>query len=139
MNIFDKIQKIQALIDSTSSDGERLAAELAKQRLQQKIDDRPIEYKVTSHSAWEKKIFLAICKKNGLNPYRYSKQKYTTTMVRVSKSIMDEVLWPQYNKYTDLLGELVEGISSEIIENIYAGDKEETIISGEISCSSSLA
>lgn len=135
MTLFEKIQKIQALIDRASSDGERQAAELAKQRLHQKINDTPIEYTVRSHSRWEKKLFTAVCKKNGLSPYRYARQKHTTTMVRVSKSVMNEVLWPQYIKYTSLLREMVDGIALDLIDKIYAGDKEETIISGEISCS----
>lgn len=135
MNLFDKIEKIQALIDRASSEGERQAAEFAKQRLCERIKENPIEYTVTSHSTWEKKLFDAICKKNGFNPYRYSRQKYTTTMVRVSKSAMDNVLWPEYSKYTDLLQELVDEIANDLIDRIYTGDKKETVISGEISCS----
>jgi hypothetical protein len=131
MNLLDKIQKVQALIDRASSDGERQAAELAKQRLHKKINDAPIEYTVRSHSKWEKKLFTAVCKKNGLAPYRYARQKHTTTMVRVSKPVMNEVLWPQYLKYTALLREMVDGIALDLIDKIYTGDKEETVLSGE--------
>ena len=136
MDLLDKLQKIQSLIDRASSDGERQAAELAKQRLHDRLHEdrnaRPIEYKVSSHSKWEKKLFTAVCKKNGFTPYRYSRQKYTTTMVRVSKSVMDDVLWPQYTKYTDLLREMVDTIALDLIDKIYTDDKEETIITGEI-------
>lgn len=135
MNIFDKLQKVQALIDRASSEGERQAAELAKQRLRDRIKENPIEYRVASHSKWEKRLFGAVCKKHGFNPYRYSRQKYTTTMVRVSKSVMDDVLWPEHMKYTSILREMVDDIASDLIDKIYTGDKEETIISGEISCS----
>lgn len=138
MNLLDKLQKIQALIDRASSDGERQAAELAKQRLHDRLHEdknaRPKEYRVSSHSKWEKKLFTAVCKKNGFHPYRYARQKYTTTMVRVSKSVMDDVLWPQYTKYTDLLREMVDTIALDLIDKIYADDTEETIIAGEISC-----
>ena len=134
MNLIDKIQKVQALIDRASSEGERQAAELAKQRLQDRVKENPIEYRVTSHSKWEKRLFSTVCKKNGYNPYRYSRQKYTTTMVRVSKSVMDNVLWPEYTKYTALLREMVDEIATDLVDRIYTGDKEETVISGEISC-----
>jgi len=134
------LQKIQSLIDRTSSEGERQAAELAKKRLHDRLYEdtnaRLIEYRVTSHSKWEKKLFTAVCKKNGFNPYRYVRQKYTTTMVRVSKPVMDDILWPQYKKYTDLLREMVDTIALDLIDKIYADDKEETIIAGEISCAS---
>ena len=138
MNLLDKLQKIQALIDRASSDGERQAAEQAKQRLRDRLYEdknaRPKEYQVSSQSKWEKKLFTAVCKKNGFEPYRYARQKYTTTMVRVSKSVMDDVLWPQYTKYTALLREMVDTIALDLIDKIYTDDKEETIIAGEISC-----
>lgn len=134
MDLLDKLAKIQSLIDRTSSEGERQAAELAKQRLYDRLHTRPVEYRVTSNSEWEKKLFTAICKKNGFHPYRYARQKYTTTMVRVSKSVMDDVLWPQYTKYTALLREMVNTIALDLIDKIYTDDKEEVIIAGEISC-----
>jgi hypothetical protein len=138
MNILVKLQKIQALIDRASSEGERQAAELAKQRLHERFQEdmkaRPIEIKVTSNSEWEKKLFSAICKKNGFNPYRYARQKHTTTMVRVSMPIMKGVLWPQYEKYTELLREMFDAIALDLIDKIYKDDKEEAVISGEISC-----
>lgn len=138
MDLLNKIQKIQALIDRTSSEGERQAAERAKQRLHERLHEDsiqvPVEYRVASHSKWEKTLFTAVCKKNGLIPYRYSRQKHTTTMVRVNKSTMDNVLWPQYIKYAGILREMVDTIAFDLIDKIYAGDKEETIIAGEISC-----
>ena len=56
-------------------------------------------------------------------------------MVRVSKSVMDNILWPEYTKYTTLLREMVDEIATDLVNRIYTGDKEETVISGEISCS----
>jgi hypothetical protein len=133
MSLIDKLQKIQALIDRASSEGERQAAEFAKQRLQGRIKDNPTEFKIINNSEWETTLFKAICKKHGFSPYRYPRQKYTTTMVRVSKSVLDDVLWPEYQKYIALLQEMFDEISNDLIHKIYAGDKEETIVSGELS------
>jgi hypothetical protein len=80
MDIVDKIRKIEALIAGAKSDGERQAAEFAKQRLQDKIAAQPVEYTVRLNSPWKKKLFLAICRKHALNTYRYARQKYTTTI-----------------------------------------------------------
>lgn len=138
MDLLDKLQKIQTLIDRATSEGERQAVEMAKQRFNERLKDdknhRLIEYRITSHSQWEKKLFNAVCKKYGLLPYRYSRKKYTTTMVRAHKSHMDEVVWPQYQKYTTILRDMVDALSLDLIDKIYAGDKEETIIAGEIPC-----
>lgn len=130
MNIADKLQKIQALIDSVSSESKRQAAELTKHRLHGRVKDNPTEFKIINNSEWETTLFNAICKKHGLRTYRYPRQKYTTTMVRVNKSILDDVLWPEYQKYIALLQEMFDEIANDFIRKIYADDKEETIISG---------
>jgi hypothetical protein len=133
MDIADKIRKIEVLIIGAKSDGEREAAEFAKQRLQEKITEQPLEYTVRLHSRWEKKLFVAICGKHGLRTYRYMRQKYTTAMVRVPKPFMDLVLWPEYNKYASILLKLTEEISTDLISKIHlVKDEDETIIAGEL-------
>lgn len=132
MDLFEKIKKIEALIERASSEGERTAAELAKQRLKERIHDRLIEYRISSHSRWEKKLFGAVCRKNGFNTYRYERQKYTTSMVRVSRRTMDDVLWPEYQKYCALLREMVDEIANDLIDKIHHNDKEEPVIFGQI-------
>ena len=80
MDIADKIRKIEALLAGAKSDGERRAAELAKQRIQGRLAAQPIEYTIRLRNLWTKKLFVALCQKYQLKPYRYSRQKHTTTM-----------------------------------------------------------
>lgn len=133
MDITDKVRKIEALIAGAKSDGERQAAEFAKIRLQEKITAQSIEYTVRLHSRWEKKLFVAICKKHGVQTYRYTRQKNTTAMVRVAKPFMDSVLWPEYKKYASILHKVTEEISNDLIAKIhFVNDEDETIIAGEL-------
>lgn len=133
MNIADKIRKIEALIAGAKTDGERQAAEFARQRLQDKVVFQPLEYTVRLDSRWKKRLFLAICRKHGLSAYRYSRQKYTTTMVRISKQFMDSVLWPEFSKHASILDKLTEEILNDLIAKIHlVHDEDETIIAGEI-------
>ena len=74
MDLNEKISKIEALIAGAKSDGEKQAAELAKQRIQGKIAAQTIEYSVRLRSYWKKKLFIAICKKHQLSTYRYMRQ-----------------------------------------------------------------
>ncbi len=133
MDIADKIRKIEALIVGAKSDGERQAAEFAKQRLQEKISAQPIEYTVRLNSPWKKRLFVAICRKHALHAYRYMRQKHTTTMIRVSQPFMDSVLWPEFKKYERILDKLTDEILEDLISKIYlVKEEDETVIAGEL-------
>jgi hypothetical protein len=136
MSFLDKLSKIEALINRASSDGERQAAQLAKERILDKIIsdqvNKPIEYRVSFNSPWEKRLFLALCHKHSFHTYRYQRQKHTTACVRVSKPMMDEVLWPEYLRYSKMLRELVEEITQDLINKIHKVDEEEMVVAGEI-------
>ncbi|MDE3055729.1 MAG: hypothetical protein KGI80_03440 [Verrucomicrobiota bacterium] len=133
MDLADKIRKIEALIAGAKSDGERQAAEFARRRLQDKIEAKPIEYTITSTSHWRKKLFIAICNKHGLRTYRYKRQKYTTTMVLVSRPFMDQVLWPEFDRCAKTFDQLASEIMNDLISKIHlVKDEDETIIAGEL-------
>ncbi len=110
--------KIQALIDRTTSEGERKAAALARDRILSKQLQEPKEYHITLHSIWQKSLLKALCKKYGLHTYRYPKQKHTTTMVLVTPAFIDEVLWPEYLEYSSLLQDLILEVVDTVIVKI---------------------
>lgn len=133
MELAEKIRKIEALIASTKSEGERRAAQLAKERLQVKIAEKPLEYTVRLGNFWKKKLFVAICKKYQLKTYRYAKQKYTTAMVRVSQPFMNSVVMPEFRKYDSLFEDLANEIIQNLISKIHQEiDEDEVVISGEL-------
>jgi uncharacterized protein YqiB (DUF1249 family) len=133
MELAEKIRKIEALIASTKSEGERRAAQLAKMRLQVKIAEKPLEYTVRLGNFWKKKLFVAICNKYQLKTYRYAKQKYTTAMVRVSQPFMDSVVMPEFRKYDSLFEDLANEIMQNLISKIHQGTEEdEVVIAGEL-------
>lgn len=131
MEILEKLSKIQAIIERTSSEGERQAAVLAMERLLQQQKQQPKEYRITVRSIWQKNLFVALCKKYGLKTYRYHRQKYTTTMVRIVPAFLDELLWPEYRKYSDMLQELIQDVLNTVLAKVNI-DNEETIILGEL-------
>lgn len=135
-SVLDKLSKIEALIQRASSEGERQAAQHAKERVLSKIAERqsniPIEYKISLDSPWKKRLFIAICSKHGYQTYRYSRQKRTTAHVRITKSMMEEVLWPEFLQYAKILEELVEEILKDLTDKIYRVKDEEIEIAGEI-------
>ena len=100
MSYLDKLAKIEALLQRASSQGERQAAEFAKERILAKVTDlhlnQPMEYKISLESPWKKRLFTTLCAKHGYSTYRYARQRYTTAHVRIAKSYMEQVLWPEF-------------------------------------------
>ena len=136
MDLHDKIKKIEALIAGAKSDGERQAAALAKNRIlerfQVEVAAKPVEYTVPLGNHWKKKLFVALCSKHQLRTYRYKRQKYTTAMVRANPTFMEEILWPEFKKYSALLEELVGEIIDDLISQIHDVKEEEIVIAGEL-------
>ncbi|MBI4448739.1 hypothetical protein HY641_01795 [Candidatus Woesearchaeota archaeon] len=136
MNILEKIRKVEALIERAANEGERESAIQAKLRLEKHSQSQEIEYTIRTNDIWHKKLFVAICHKYGLHPYRYSRQKYTTAMVKISKDFLDGVVWPEYLRYADILENLIEDVATQMISKIHK-DESEVVIEGEIASSRS--
>ena len=100
MSYLDKLAKVEALLQRASSEGERQAAEFAKERILARISDlhtnRAIEYKISLDSPWKKRLFVTLCAKHGYKTYRYARQKRATTHLMIAKNMMEEVLWPEF-------------------------------------------
>ena len=131
MNVIEQIKKVEALIERAGTDGERQSAILAKERLLKHKNEEDIEYTIHTQDVWHKKLFNALCHKHNFKPYRYYRQKYTTVMVMISKTYLDETLWPEYLKFSEILQELVDDITLEVISKIHKNE-DEIIIQGEI-------
>lgn len=136
MDLHDKIKKIEALIAGAKSDGEREAAALAKNRILDRFKAegaiKPVEYNVPLGNLWKKKLFVALCNKHELRTYRYKRQKHTTAMVRGDPSLVKNILWPEYLKYSALLEELVGEIIDDLISQIHDVKEDEIVIVGEL-------
>lgn len=86
----EKLRKIEALFSGAGTAGERLAAEAALQRVRVRLvelerRDPAIEMQFSMADQWSRRLFLALCRRYGLTPYRYRRQRLTTVMVRVPR------------------------------------------------------
>ena len=97
----EKLRKITALFEGASTPGERQAAAAAIERLRQALNatvkEQPLpEMKFSMADQWQRRLFTALCRRYGLEPYRYKGQRYTTVMVRAPRAFVDNTLWPEY-------------------------------------------
>ncbi|MEM6320043.1 MAG: hypothetical protein AAF960_20390 [Bacteroidota bacterium] len=124
-NLIDKIKKIEALIAGAATEGEAQTALAAKRRVQERIAQQQVkEYTLYTPDTWHKKLLMALCRKYGIAPYRYHRQKYTTVMVQINETFLNEVLWEEYLEYAELLEKLVTEITDDLIKKIHEPEEE---------------
>ncbi len=97
----EKLRKITALFEGAATSGERQAAAAAMERIRQALDTasktQPLpEMQFSMVDQWQRRLFTALCRRYGLEPYRYKGQRHTTVMVRAPRSFVDKTLLPEY-------------------------------------------
>ena len=137
-DLIRKLLSIEALFAGAKSDGERMAANLAKERIQVRLKeferrDPPVEYRFTFTSMWSKRLFVALLRRYDIRPYRYHRQRHTTVMAKVSVSFVKSTLWPEFAELDKALKAHLNEITNRVIrESIYAGDVEPEIRQGSL-------
>ncbi|HTA43444.1 MAG TPA: hypothetical protein VK789_13405 [Bryobacteraceae bacterium] len=126
----DKLRKISALFEGAATSGERAAAAAAIDRIKRAIasaqrTESAMEIKVTLPDRWQRRLFTALCRRYGLEPYRYDRQRHTTVMVRAPRSFVDKTLWPEYLELKDALNGWLNEATERIIREEVYGDAEE--------------
>jgi hypothetical protein len=64
---------------------------------------------------WQRRLFSALCRRYGLQPYRYKRQRYTTVIVKAPRSFIDKTLWPEYVQLRKALDEYLNEATDRII------------------------
>lgn len=134
--IIEKLKRIEALYEGTNIEGEKNAAELAMQRLMKKLDeikkeDPPVEYKFCFDDMWSRKLFVALLRRYGIKPYRYTRQKYTTVMAKVSEKFVNEILWKEYQELNKVLHSYLEEVTERVIRESINTDSSEAEVVNE--------
>lgn len=121
----EKLRKITALFEGAATIGEREAAAAAIQRIRQALNTavktQPLpETKFSLADQWQRRLFMALCRRYGLEPYRYKGQRHTTVMVRAPRTFVDNTLWPEYIELEEALHSYLNEATERIIrEEVY--------------------
>ncbi len=77
--------------------------------------DQEIEMQFSLGNDWSRRLFVALCRRYSLNPYRYRRQRYTTVMLRAPESFLNETLWPEFLELDKTLIAYLNSITDRII------------------------
>lgn len=129
----DKLRKIEMLFAGAATPGEKAAAGAAAERIRQRLGqvadkEISIEMKFSIPDIWSRQLFIALCRRYGLRPYRHPRTHRQSIMLKGPKSFMEQVLWPEFQELdTALVAYLSEVTEKVIREEVHreTGDAEE--------------
>jgi hypothetical protein len=130
MHLREKLRKIEPLFAGAGTAGERDAAEAALQRVRARLvelerKDLPVEMQFSLGDQWSRKLFLALCRRYGLKPYRLYRQRVTTVMLKVPRAFVDQVLWPEFQELDAALAQYLNEVTNRIIRDEVHRDTSE--------------
>src|SRR3546814_5711863 len=75
----EKLRKIEALYAGAKTDGEKSAAGAAAERIRVKFEnaskqERAEEFKFSITDPWSRQLFIALCRRYGIKPFRRSEE-----------------------------------------------------------------
>jgi tRNA nucleotidyltransferase (CCA-adding enzyme) len=126
----EKLRKIEALFAEAGTAGEQQAAEAALRRVQARLaelqrQDPAVEMQFSMPDQWSRRLFVALCRRYGLKPYRYRRQRLTTVVLRVPRGFVDEVLWPEFGELNQALANYLSEVTLRVIrEEVHADASE---------------
>ncbi len=102
---------------------QELMAEEMKSAMQEILRrEAEVEYKFSLQDSWSVQLFTAVAKKYGITPYRAHGQKAQTVMIRASKTVVDEQLWPEFNRLCDRLHHALHTATDDLIAETLGAD-----------------
>lgn len=125
-----KLRKISALFEGATTIGERDAAAAAIDRVRKALAaaeqvEQLVETQFKLVDRWNRRLFTALCRRYGLKPYWYPRQRYSTVTLRAPRSFIDNTLWPEFLQIKKALDEYLNEATERIIREEVFGNSDE--------------
>ncbi len=129
----EKLRKIEALFAGAATAGEKEAAGAAADRIRARLgkaagSEAAVEIKFSVPDVWSRQLFIALCRRYGIRPFRYRRMHRQTVIVKAPRSFIDHVLWPEFQDLSAALSSYLSEITEKLIrEEVHGetGDAEE--------------
>jgi len=123
----ERLRKITALFEGATTPGERSAAAAAIERVKKALagvarTEPATEFKFNLPDHWQRRLLIALCRRYGLQPYRYKGQRHTTVMIRAPQTFVERTLWPEFQQLKRELNHYLNEATERIIREEVFGD-----------------
>jgi hypothetical protein len=126
----EKLRKIEALFAGAATQGERVAAGAAAERIRDRLGlaagmEKEIEMKFSISDLWSRQLFVALCRRYGLRPFRYRRMHRQSIIIRAPKTFVEQVLWPEFEELSAALIAYLSEITEKVIREEVHGETGE--------------
>ena len=116
----EKLSKIEALFAGAGTEGEKVAAGAAAERIRDRLSqaagkEKEIEVKFSISDVWSRQLFVALCRRYGVRPFRYRRMHRQSIVIRAPKSFIEQVLWPEFEELSAALTSYLSEITERVI------------------------
>lgn len=124
--LIERLRAIEALYAGAATPGEKIAAGRGRERILEHLQrlqssDPPTEFQFSMPDMWTRRVFIALLRRYGIKPYRYSRQRRTTVVARMPQQFLDHTLWPEYQELSNALkaylSEATDRIVGQVLDN----------------------
>jgi hypothetical protein len=128
--LLEKLRKIEALHAGTTVAGEREAALRAAERIRARLaefreHDQDTELHYRLPDPWKRKLFVALCRRYGLQPFREPGRRYSTVQLRAPKAFHERTLWPEYLALCEELHAHLDDLTTRVVREAINDDVSE--------------
>ena len=74
---------------------------------------------------WKRKLFVALCRRYKLSPYREPGRRYSTVLVRAPKTFHERTLWPEFQALCGELDAHLQELTDRVIREAIDEDVSE--------------
>src|SRR5208282_1228666 len=125
-----KLRKIEALFAGAATPGEKAAAGAAAERIRERLGlaagkEDFIEWKFSIPDIWSRQLFIALCRRYGLRPFRHPRMHRQTVMIKGPKSFIEQTLWPEFQELNAALEAYLAEITEKVIREEVHGETGE--------------
>jgi hypothetical protein len=128
--LLEKLRKIEALHAGTTVNGEREAARRAAERIRARLAElrgreQDVELLYRLPDPWKRRLFVALCRRYGLTPFREPGRRYSTVQVRAPKAFHHRTLWPEFLALAEELHAHLDELTTRVIREAIDDDVSE--------------
>ena len=122
----EKLRKIEALFAGAATPGEKAAADAAADRIRARLGnaakERLEEIKFSIQDSWSRQLFIALCRRYGISPFRYRRMHRQTVIVEAPRSFIEQILLPEFRELSGALTAYLAEVTEKLIREEVHGE-----------------